>query len=318
MTMSLFKLRIQLILFGVVMLSSSFIFFFSTHLQLYFFGFTVLMTGIPHGALDFFLDKENEKRSVYPQKSVRFFFKYGATMLVYALCWWLSPALSLAFFVVITAFHFGQIDSSILPNTFTSRSVSFIYGLQIILLLITCHANETLSIIHYILADAFTGKDLLHALNKTFGWCLLSIVITLFLTLSITYKNPSYRILVTAFVFQTIILVGFICFLPFYLGFAFYFGIWHSFLSFEVIMKCLSYNQHNFGWKKLILKALPYTILAWVGILSVVLVCSSNYYLNELIAGMFIAISILTLPHLNVFSKTLNKRTNIPFTEKII
>jgi beta-carotene 15,15'-dioxygenase len=315
MAISFFKLRLQLILFGIILLSCSFIFFFNVNVQLYFFGITMLITGIPHGALDFFLDKENKERSCSRHNAVRFFTTYLVTMLLYTCCWFLSPVLSLVIFLFITAFHFGQIDSAILPNTVISKSISFLYGFQIILLLITCHSDETISIIQYITADAFAGKNLSYALIKIFDWCLLSIGVTLFLTLFIMCKNPSYRILGIAFVLQTIILVGFIYFLPFYLGFAFYFGIWHSFLSFDIIMKSLSHSQKDFGWKKLISKALPYTVLAWAGIVTVILICAPHYYLNELIAGVFIAISILTLPHLNVFSKTVSKSNDLPSVE---
>jgi Brp/Blh family beta-carotene 15,15'-monooxygenase len=150
----------------------------------------------------------------------------------------------------------------------------------------------------------------LNSVNKIFVMCTLSLPITYTLILYKAYKNRFYRITSLAFALQTTILLGLIYFLPFYLGFAFYFGIWHSFLSFEIIMEHLSLQQNKSGWKTLALKAFPYCILAWFGIALVIYIGSSSYQLNELIAGLFIGISILTLPHLNVFSKALQGNKN--------
>ena len=55
--------------------------------------------------------------------------------------------------------------------------------------------------------------------------------------------------------------------LPLWLCFAFYFGIWHSILSFDKIRQEFEMENSFLGWKKLLTKAIPYAAVAWTGII---------------------------------------------------
>jgi Brp/Blh family beta-carotene 15,15'-monooxygenase len=91
------------------------------------------------------------------------------------------------------------------------------------------------------------------------------------------------------------------------LGFAFYFGLWHSLLSFNVIKQQLQIKNSWSGWKQLIVKALPYSLVAWIGLMVIMYFGTRKYSLPEIVSYLFIGIAILTLPHLQIFSKSLNQ-----------
>jgi Brp/Blh family beta-carotene 15,15'-monooxygenase len=91
--------------------------------------------------------------------------------------------------------------------------------------------------------------------------------------------------------------------LPLWLCFAFYFGVWHSTLSFDMIRRDLKLENNLFGWWILVKKALPYATVAWGGILLFIIFRADTRDLMEVFHLFFIGIAVLTLPHLQVFTK---------------
>jgi Brp/Blh family beta-carotene 15,15'-monooxygenase len=105
------------------------------------------------------------------------------------------------------------------------------------------------------------------------------------------------------FCLQTIVLMMIIFALPLYLGFGFYFGAWHSLLSFNLIRKQMNLTNTISGWLLLIKKALPFTIVAWLGIIALLIFQTHMQTEWLAISNLFMGIAILTLPHLQVFTK---------------
>ena len=81
--------------------------------------------------------------------------------------------------------------------------------------------------------------------------------------------------------------------------------MWHSLLSFDVIKQKLQIENSWLGWKQLIIKALPYSLMAWMGLIVIMFLGTQKFSISEIISYLFIGIAILTLPHLQVFSKSL-------------
>ena len=103
------KLR-QLLLvigFGLALLHAYFP--LSTNQQLGVLFVTLFTLGIPHGALDFYID-QSINTGADRKHGYLFLFKYLMNMLVYGLVWYFLPTIAILIFIGLTAFHFGEID----------------------------------------------------------------------------------------------------------------------------------------------------------------------------------------------------------------
>lgn len=301
------NIRTQLLIIGLINLGILCFLPIDNITQLYIFGIIILLTGVPHGALDLFLDKQRRKNEGLKFSKPIFLLIYATKMVVYGIFWYFFPILSLCFFIIISALHFGEIDCAILPQKIRSKPVIFIYGIQIILFIILAHLDQTAKIISYLLPNIKHLSTFIHYGEQLFVFILITVFASLLLILVYHYFNRTLITVPVYFLVQTAILLLIIYFLPFYLGFAFYFGLWHSLLSFDVIKQKLQIKNSWSGWKQLIFKALPYSLIAWIGLIVIMYFGTQKYSLPEIISYLFTGIAILTLPHLQVFSKSLNQ-----------
>jgi Brp/Blh family beta-carotene 15,15'-monooxygenase len=299
------NIRTRFLLFGMVLLVIFPLFKLEDSTQLLVFSIVLLLTGVPHGALDLYLEEQQIVSQEKFFSKTTFFVRYFLIMLLYSIFWYFFPVFSLLLFILITAVHFGQIDAAILPKYL--QPVSFIYGLMIILFIITAHISQNVDTIAYLLPSFKDKIELVSWGEKLFLGVFISILLLLSALVISIRKSPNKAI--GFFVIQTILLLTIVYFLPFYLGFAFYFGIWHSLLSFELIINKLALKKNKNPWKSLLLKALPFSVLAWAG-LGIGIFWGKEYFTTpELIGRLFVGIAILTLPHLEVFSKVVNSQT---------
>jgi Brp/Blh family beta-carotene 15,15'-monooxygenase len=292
-----------LLLIGVLFVIFSQLVKLEESIQLYFFGVILLLTGVPHGSLDYFVEAETSKKSLQKISLPSFLFKYLLNMAIYAIVWIFFPILALILFIVFTAFHFGEIDWPIRKNTKFDSLLYTFYGLQIILFIITSHIKEAAPILQ--LATNNLVKNDTWILWGASGFYYSSIGLACSMPLLAVFKKQVGWDFPTVFQFisQTIILTAVINFLPLYLSFGFYFGIWHSLLSFNLIRKQMNLSQDFSGWTELIKKAIPFTVLAWIGLSAMIIFSITTHTQLFVITNLFIGISVLTLPHLQVFTK---------------
>ena len=85
--------------------------------------------------------------------------------------------------------------------------------------------------------------------------------------------------------------------------FDFYFGLWHSVLSFDKIRQEFDMPNTFKGWQALLTKAIPYALIAWSGIVVFIYFSLEAWTVKEILPLLFIGIAILALPHLQVFTK---------------
>jgi hypothetical protein len=57
------------------------------------------------------------------------------------------------------------------------------------------------------------------------------------------------------------------------------------------------------GWTQLVRKAIPFTLIAWFGLIGMMLFSISTNTQLIVLTNLFIGIAVLTLPHLQVFTK---------------
>ncbi|MFM2440028.1 MAG: Beta-carotene 15,15-dioxygenase, partial [Bacteroidota bacterium] len=92
-------------------------------------------------------------------------------------------------------------------------------------------------------------------------------------------------------------------FLPLWICFSFYFGIWHSLLSFDKIRLNFAIANSFQGWKQLLIKAAPFSIMAWIGILYIIFAAYNSKDSAGIFTLLFISLAVLALPHLQVFTR---------------
>ena len=268
--------------------------------QISFLIIILILFGVPHGALDLYIDQHLHKTDT---KQNIFLLKYLANIILYASIWYFFPVLALIIFIAITAFHFGEIDWMGKTSTLLHKSVYTLLGFAWILFLLTKNVNFALDIFLTMGRSAIKKDFLVELANRIYPYTLLTIgVLHLMLFIFKKYffqkeANFYYSLL------QTILLICFVLFMPLWISFTFYFGFWHSLLSFDKIR--ISFNIPNSfnGWKGLLFKAAPFSIMAWFGFAYITFLTLNSKDSSGIFTLLFISLSVLALPHLQVFTK---------------
>ena len=272
----------------------------TSNTQISFLIIILILFGVPHGALDLYIDQHLQKTD---SKQNIFLLKYLANIGLYAIIWYFFPVLALIIFIAITAFHFGEIDWMGKTNTLIQKSVYTLLGFAWILFLLTKNVNFALDIFLTMGRSAIKKDFLIELANRIYPFTLITLGLihfTLFIFKSYFFQkaiNFYYSLL------QTLMLICFVLFMPLWISFTFYFGFWHSLLSFDKIR--ISFNiPNNFnGWKGLFFKAAPFSIVAWFGFAYITFLTLNSKDASGIFTLLFISLSVLALPHLQVFTK---------------
>jgi Brp/Blh family beta-carotene 15,15'-monooxygenase len=296
-------IRKRLLIAGILLVVVTKAISIPEQIQMVVFFAVLAITGVPHGSLDFFIEKKIIKSSNKLIFKLNFIFKYLINMLAYGILWYFFPAFAFILFIGLTAYHFGEIDWQLHQKKYLDRWLYSIFGLLLILFIIATHIEYAAPVLAVLLPN-FINQALWLKIGNSIALpsaCALLVYLS-----TLVYRLPKIgydKNKVYSFAFQSVILIVVIYLLPFYLSFAFYFGCWHSLISFNLIRNQLEFTNTSKGWLELIKKAIPYTVLAWTGIVLFIIFTSNFQNKDLIISNIFIGISILTLPHLQVFTK---------------
>lgn len=289
----------------LLLLLHRFVFPVPENIQWIFFAVTILVAGIPHGALDHLVARQNSILQNRSFSSAGFYTTYLSRMAAYGVCWYFFPSLSLLFFILLSAFHFGETDISI-AATQQQKPIRFLqttYGLFIVLLLIFTHANEVFPILSVM--NQNHSFAIASVFQPAHSFLILS-VISLLMLFCLFWFHKTHQLSITwyrNFALQTVSIIVIIVFLPLPLAFAFYFGCWHSLHSLENIRRHLSNAAgKNMPFTTLLIKCIPYSIIAFSGIALLIAVVNYSGNQHVLLFLFFIGIAILTAPHLEVMT----------------
>jgi len=108
---SLIRLKIGLILAGLALA----VWPLPPSVSPWFFGLCIVLTGIPHGAIDHVLHRHYTQAPAW-RVSLQFYGEYFAWIGLGALLWWLWPAAAVVGFFAVSAYHFGQTQLAYLPR----------------------------------------------------------------------------------------------------------------------------------------------------------------------------------------------------------
>jgi beta-carotene 15,15'-dioxygenase len=297
------KIRKYLLTVGLLLTVFSQLFPIGVDTQLYFLVFIIALTGVPHGSLDFFVERQSLINKNQKISLKIFFTKYLLSMLFYGIAWWLFPTFSLIAFIAMAAFHFGEIDWPLRSDTKLDSALYTIYGFLLIAFILTSQISSAAPILETIVQKKLSAAFWLAWGTRLFPYCVLVLGLSIASIVFLHARLGWERIVLYQFVLQSLILISIIYWLPLYLSFGFYFGLWHSLISFNLIRKQMKLTNDWSGWSSMMKKAIPFTVIAWTGILSLI-VMSSTFQTEWLVlSNIFVGIAILTLPHLQVFTK---------------
>lgn len=274
--------------------------------QWIFFGVLVVFTGIPHGALDHQVAKQSSKINQLHFSELYFYIRYLTPMLAYGICWFLFPTISLYLFLLLSAFHFGETDLPIPANqsSFKTILLQTSYGLLVLFLILFLNLNEVLPILDQI--NIFSPSLILFLKSPTAASDSLIGASLFFLIALMIYfieKQSIGAIVKRIFLLLSVIAISALT-LSLPISFAIYFGLWHSVISLENIRLHLSVAEENeMSWLRLLVKCIPFTLFSFVGIFALIYLFNLDKNIDLFLMGLFIGISILTLPHQEVMSK---------------
>ncbi len=274
--------------------------------QITFFALFIFLTGIPHGAIDHLVEKETARRLNKTFNMTFFLLKYALTMLFYSFMWYLLPSISLVFFILISAWHFGETDIEKAPQTPLWHITRFTSGCLTLLWILLLHSQETTPILARITQNSYNVMSVwVQAVEFKL---LIFTIITLFFIVFYYAADKKNKIYMDKMRFVRLSLILILTyFLPLLPAFALYFGGWHALCSFQTISQYLLQNKEKNDITLLIhsalnvwTKTLFFTFLALLSF-----AIGAWYWLHFLqrwdpMPLLFIFLSLITLPHLRV------------------
>ena len=294
------KLRLYLILFAFFLFLIDSVFVLNNSTQISFLIIVLILFGVPHGALDLYIDQHLHKSD---SNQKLFLLKYIANIIVYALVWYFFPVAALVIFILITAYHFGEMDWLGKTDNAVQKMAYSMIGLLWILLLLSKNISFALQIFIRMERSAFNESQWTRLAHTIFPITLIGLaivyVILFFFKNYFFSKNKYYYYSLL----QQIILILFAFYMPLWLCFAFYFGFWHSLLSFDKIRITFDMPNNLNGWKNLLVKAAPFSIMAWFGFIYITFLTLNSKDASGIFTLLFISLSVLALPHLQIFTK---------------
>jgi beta-carotene 15,15'-dioxygenase len=274
-------------------------------LQIVFFAIFILFTGIPHGAIDHLVEKETAERQQKSFNKLNFLAKYLRTMAFYGVAWFVFPSLSLLFFLLISAWHFGETDLENAPPTPLWNAARFSFGCFILSWILLFHAVEVTPILERISRnnEAVQAVWQFFVANKDVILIVFASV-TGVLSFLANKKNALHFDKMRLVRLASIVVLTY--FLPLLPAFGLYFGGWHALCSFDNIHHYLvSQNPENseVSILKTWSKTLGFTFLAMAGLAFATWFWLRFYHTWDALPLLFIFLSLITLPHLNVMHR---------------
>ena len=230
--------------------------------------FGLLIIGIPHGALDHLTEVINKKNTI----NLKFVFYYLLMMVPILLIWFWMPTLGLVFFLIYSAWHFGQTEIN--NWRIKSNTIAILWGIVLF---------SSLFLIHF---EEFSKILLIMNIKVpmvSFNYILVgNLLLILPFLLAIYFQKLEWLIIVAFFLLsnkESLLLT-----------FGLYFIFQHSRIGWMHLKNKLKHSH-----LKMFKNALPFNIGA------IFLYLIAIYYLNlptdKSIAYFFIFLSSISFPH---------------------
>ncbi len=294
------KIEVVLLLIGyITILYHYYISEISSNVQMMVLLSLVFTVGVPHGALDFLVDEQNEtmQNNVFSMK--KFLVTYLTRLFIFALFWFL-PWLAFSIFIIFSIFHFGETDMNkfIKPNK-SAVLVYFAYGTFILSVLFLSHIPEIKNSLPQL--DTFLKENNIFNFLQNNSNLMIAFFCLLFISAVFwQYKKRNIQTVSFKQVLQFTCLIIILKYLPLTLAFTFYFALWHSILSVRNIFNYFKEFNNSKNFTVICNKSLLFSLLALGGIFILYYILKLYIPNMNLLFALLIMLSVLTLPHLSV------------------
>jgi Brp/Blh family beta-carotene 15,15'-monooxygenase len=294
---------------GMVLLLAQFVFgILPLSVQFGYFILMLLMTGIPHGGLDHVIAKTTANANNKKFNISTFLGKYILVIIAYACCWLIFPSISLLIFILISAWHFGETDIADDKQKILLSICRFCWGTLVLMLILLMHQEETTEVLVRISKNAAPVMSYWTFCKTHSNTILLSAVSINVLLLFSAYLTKQLSISISRLINLLLILI-ISMYLPLLPSFALYFGGWHAVRSFELIFDYLNIKGKHTPESpmKMWTRSLPMSFLAAVFFLILFFYWDKSNITWDPLPVIFIFLSVITLPHLDVMDQMIRK-----------
>lgn len=254
-------------------------------------------SGITHNAFDVFVQQRWKDSKFWKH----FLGIYIGVILAYSVLWMVFPYLSMAIFLALSAFHFGQAQLYFInlgEKSLLKLACYFSWGTAVLAQILLLHYDETAYIVRTLTPlEGLIAKD--NAQNIVAFLTLLSCI-----TLVTTSMVHKYSILPQDVISEMIgLAVLYILSLNNSLLYSFlvFYGLWHSLKSMHVQCQELGLNLKNYY-----LSALPFTSASVFGIGVVLWIARKTH---SPFLTFFMCLSCLAAPHMIIGQWMYSERT---------
>ena len=258
----------------------------------------VALLGIPHGAVDHLAAAQ--LGGPFNTSSLRrFAIGYVGVMLAVAVVWLVAPTLALVVFLAVSVHHFGQSDLAYLGlSRARAHAVQWSRGLLLVGLPLVAHVELVSPVIQRLgggnpaswawLADRWIlWSAMFVAQHVVIGWTL---------TRRRLDRPTLAREAVTVAALSTLFLTA-----DPLIGFAVYFGLWHSLAHLFVLADLLGTEPSRL--RSLGRLTAPLSAVSILGIVAVVIGAATTDRTDLIVPLTFVFVSMLTMPHLLVVER---------------
>ena len=264
----------------------------------------VALLGIPHGAVDHLAAAE--LGGPFDTSSLRrFAIGYVGVMLAVAVVWLVAPTLALVVFLTVSVHHFGQSDLAYLRlSRARANAVQWSRGLLLVGLPLVAHVDLVSPVIERLgggnpaswawLADRWIlWSAMLVAQHVVIGWALAHRHLD---------RPTLAREAMTVAALSTLFLTA-----DPLIGFAVYFGMWHSLAHLFVLADLLGTEPSRL--RSLGRLTAPVSAVSVLGVVAVVIGAAAADRTELIVPLTFVFVSMLTMPHLLVVERIWSAHT---------
>ena len=259
---------------------------------------SILLFGIPHGAIDhiiFFKKRQLTK--------LKFYLVYLGLIVGFVLMWHIAPVLSLILFLLISAFHFGESQFEDIKITKVLKNIFFFFwGIALLATLIYYNINELANVTAYF-DDTLAFEKVYDIKKVTILYYVTNVITIASMILMAVYKQIKIERLLSEFFLLFLIHITFFLF-PFIIGFTLYFVVLHSLKVMQDEIEFFKKDNPKFSILDFLKLLAPYSILS-IFFTTILLLLSYYSYIPYSIPFLSIVIiSVITLPHaivMNIF-----------------
>ncbi len=260
-----------------------------------FFVLLMLVTGIPHGATDHVIHQHVNNLPILDKKELLVFVaRYLGIIAVYGLVWFFFPVFSLAVFLIISCYHFGQSQLYFISIDEKNPVKNLLYlswGITILGAILVFNYTESEEILLTLIPVEMLPTPSLTT-QIIYGAGIITLLLLALFTLSKKINALNFGIEMVSM--GTLIVLCY--FAPLLIAFAVYFALWHSLKTIKTELETI--KGEGTDYKIFYKRALPFSVLSFFGI---GILLAVSLWLESVVSPylvFFIAVSTLTLPHM--------------------